>query len=145
MVILPIAYIGHKAEDAKAEAAEAELKDAVRKAQDKADEIEKAKKNKSNRITLTSLGTFLSGINYTKAEGGLFVTNVSARIGVLCVIGTAQNPETKDVAVSIAGCQEVTPYSSAHLSVDFAGSDLSNTCPKSNCLLTFKEAPEAKE
>jgi uncharacterized membrane protein len=140
VVILPIEYVNHKREATKEEQ---ELKDEAKKAEERADALEKAKAE-NPRITLASLGGFLSGINYTKAEGGLFFTNVSQRTGVLCVVGVAQDPATKETAESIAGCEAVTPYASAHLSVDFAGGDLSNTCPKSNCLVTFKEAQESK-
>jgi hypothetical protein len=140
VVILPIEYVNSKREATKAEQ---DLKDEAKKADERADALEKAKAE-SPRIALASLGTFLTGINYSKAEGGLYFTNVSPRAGVLCVVGVAQDPGTKETATSIAGCQAVTPYASAHLSVEFAGGDLTNTCPKSNCLLTFKEATEAK-
>jgi hypothetical protein len=143
VVILPIAYIGHKAEETKAEVALAEQKGAVKKAEEKLEEIDKAKKNKSNRIALASVGTFLSGISYTKADGSLMFTNVSARTGVMCIVGIAQNPETNEKAESIPACVEVTPYASAvHTTVEFAGNDLTNACPKSNCRLTFREATE---
>jgi hypothetical protein len=146
VVILPIAYISHKAEETKAEVALAEQKDALKKAEEKLDEIDKAKKNKSNRITLASVGTFLSWISYAKAEGNLVFTNVSARTGVMCVVGIAQNTETNEKAESIPACQEVGPYSSTvHMPLAFAGGDIAGTCPKSNCKLTFREAPEAKE
>ena len=141
VLIVPIEYVSHKREATKAEE---ELKDAVKKAEEKADALEKAKE-KSPRIALASVGTFLSGISYSKAQGSLLFTNVSSRSGVMCVVGVAQNPETKETAESIPACQEVGPYASAvHVSVEFASGDMANTCPKSNCLLTFKEAPEAK-
>jgi hypothetical protein len=146
VVILPIAYISHKAEETKAEVALAEVKDAVKKAEAKAEELEKEKKNKSNRITLASMGTFLSWISYAKAEGNLVFTNVSARAGVICVVGMAQNVETNEKAESIPACQEVGPYASTvHVPLAFAGGDITGTCPKSNCKLTFREAPEAKQ
>jgi hypothetical protein len=46
---------------------------------------------------------------------------------------------------SIAACGEVGEYKTVHLPVQFAFGDLSAACPKSNCKLTFKEAPESKE
>jgi len=141
VVIVPVEYVSHKRDETRAEE---DLRDAVKKAEAKADDLEKAKTTKP-RIALASLGTFLSGINYTKAQGNLFFTNVSMRSGVLCVIGVAQNPESKETAESLAACQELTPYASAvHVAAEFGASDLTNTCPKSNCLLTFREAPEAK-
>jgi hypothetical protein len=146
VVILPIAYLGHKADEARADVALTEQKDALKKAEAKLDELDKAKKNKPNRITLASVGTFLSGISYAKADGSLMFTNVSSRMGVMCVVGIAQNPGTNEKAESIPTCVEVTPYASdVHTTVQFAGGDLTNTCPKSNCLLTFREATEVKE
>jgi len=141
VVIVPIEYVNHKHEESKAEA---ELKEAVKKAEAKADELEKAKAP-SPRITLASMGTVLSGISYSKATGSVLFTNVSSRTGVLCIVAVAQNPETKETSESIPACQEVGAYASAvHVSAEFASGELANTCPRANCLLTFKEAPEAK-
>ncbi|HSQ68378.1 MAG TPA: hypothetical protein VLM85_34450 [Polyangiaceae bacterium] len=142
VVIVPIEYVGHKREQSKAEA---DLQEAVKKAEAKADELEKAKE-RTPRITLASVGTVLSGISYSKAQGSLLFTNVSSRAGVLCIVAVAHNPETKETSESIPACQEVGAYASAvHVVAEFASNDLANTCPRSNCLLTFKEAPEAKE
>lgn len=139
VVILPIEWVSHKRESTKAEEA---LQEELKKAEAKADELEKARTTKA-RIPLASLGTYLSGLSYSKAQAGLMFTNVSTRTGVVCVIATAQNPDTKETSDSIPACQEVGPYASAvHMSAEFGASDLANTCPKSNCLVTFKEAPE---
>jgi len=93
------------------------------------------------------MGNWFSAINYTAAEGTLWFTNVSPRSGTVCVIGLAQDPEVSvKTSVSMPACVEVHAYASGvHMPLMFAGSDLTAACPKSNCRLTFKEAPDAKD
>jgi hypothetical protein len=142
-VIVPVSYVNQKRAETKAEA---ELHEAVKKAEARADELEKEKDKKPSRLTLASMGAYVYGINYVTATGNLTFTNVSSRTGVLCVIGDAQEPDlSMKTSESIATCADVGEYKTVHLPVQFAGGDLSAACPKSNCKLTFKEAPESKE
>ena len=146
-VIVPIAYVNQKRAETKAEV---NLQESVKRAEAKVEELEK--KNKSHRLPFASMGAYLSSFNYSAAQGSMWFTNVSARAGTVCVIGTAQdasvNPdfERSKISESIPACQEVAAYASAvHMSLMFAGGDLNAACPKSNCRLTLKDAPEARE
>ena len=143
-VVLPIEYVLHKNALKREETkAEAELQTAVKRAEAKADELEK--RNKSRRLTLASMGPYISGIHYSTAQGDLWFTNVSHRTGIVCVYGEAQDPETQKTSESIAACHEVGAYAAVHMSLMFAGGDLSSACPKSNCRVKLKEAAEVKE
>ncbi|MGO9837359.1 MAG: hypothetical protein ACLP1X_24455 [Polyangiaceae bacterium] len=140
-VIVPIAYVGQKRAETKAEA---ELQAAVKKAEAKVEELEKG--NKPGRVTFASVGSYMSAINYDKAQGSLWFSNVSPRGGILCVVGLAQEPEGVRSAVSLAACQEVGAYASAvHVPLMFAGGDLAAACPRSKCSLSFKDAPDTHE
>jgi hypothetical protein len=138
-VILPIAYFGQKRAETKAEA---ELQDAVKKAETKVEELEKGSKPK--RIALASIGPYLAGLNYSTAQGNLWLSNVSAHGGIICVVAMAQDPDVSiKIAESLPACQEVASYASAvHISLMFGGGDLATACPKSNCRITFKEVVE---
>jgi|HubBroStandDraft_4_1064222.scaffolds.fasta_scaffold741212_2 hypothetical protein len=141
-VIVPIAYVSQKRAETKAEA---ELQAAVKKAEAKVEELEKG--NKPGRVAFASIGAYMSSISYDKAQGNLWFTNVSPRGGTLCVVGVAQDPELSvKTSQSLPACQEVGAYASAvHVPLMFAGGDLGTACPKSNCRLTFKDAPDTHE
>lgn len=142
-VIVPVSYISQKRAETKTEA---ELHEAVKNAEARAEALEKEKDKKPNRLTLASMGAYVYGINYSLAQGNLTFTNVSPRTGVLCVIGEAQEPDlSMKTSQSIPACAEVGEYKTVHLPVQFAGGDLTAACPKANCKVTFKEAPESKE
>lgn len=143
-MIVPIAYISQKnAEKRAATQAEAELAEAVKKAEARADELER--KTKSRRLTFASMsGAYLSGVSYSSAQGNLWFTNASPRSGVVCLVAHADEGAGK-TSDSIPACQEVGAYSGVKVSFMFAGGDLSSACPKSNCRLSFTEAPEPKE
>lgn len=140
-VIIPIEYVNAKRDASKAEA---DAEEQAKKAEARIDELEKAAKPK--RLTLASMGSQMSVIIYSRAQGALWFTNVSDREGPLCVVAHAQDP---DVSVKTAAtnpeCAAVKPYSSVHLELQFAGADLSAACPKQNCTLTFTEAPEGHD
>lgn len=141
-VIVPIAYISQKRAETKAEA---DLQEAVKKAEAKVDELAKEKEtNKPHRLALASIGTYMSSIDYSTAQGNLWFSNVSAHGGIICVVAVAQDPEVAiRTSTSLPACHEVGAYASAvHVPLMFAGGDLSAACPKSNCRLTFKEATE---
>jgi hypothetical protein len=142
-VIVPLEYVRAKRSQSKAEE---DLQEAVKKAEAKTVELEtREKERKSHRISLASMGTYLSGIDYSKTTGNVWATNVSPRSGTLCLIGQAADPDvTTKTSESIPACTEVSAYATVHVSLGFGG-DLSNTCPRSNCRLTLREAPEARE
>jgi hypothetical protein len=113
-VIVPVSYISQKRAEAKAEA---ELHEEVKKAEARADDLEKEKDKRPNRLTLASMGAYVYGINYSLAQGNLTFTNVSPRTGVLCVIGEAQEPDlSMKTSQSIPACAEVGEYKTVHLS-----------------------------
>lgn len=147
-VIVPVAYVNEKRAESKVEA---DLQAAAKQAVAKADQLEKTKEkeeadNKPHRLTLASMGPYMSGINYSSAQGNLWFTNVSPRTGVLCVVGLAADPEVSvKTSESLPACQEVGAYAAVHVSLTFANGDLNGACPKSNCRLTFKEAPESHD
>jgi len=141
-VIVPIEYIGQKRAATKAEA---ELQEAVKKAEAKAEDLEKHLHDaKSHRVTLASMGPYLASINYSTAQGNLWFTNVSPHAGVMCIVGLVKDPDAPGKpSESIPACQEVGAYASAvHVPLMFGGGDLVGACPKSNCRLTFREAAE---
>lgn len=141
-LIVPITYMGlKKAEKREETKTEAELQAAIKKAEARAEELEKL--HKPRRLTLASMGGYLSGLSYSTAQGNLWFTNVSPRTGVLCIYGEAKDPDTQKTSESIPACHEVGAYAQVHLTLMFAGGDLSAACPKSNCRVTFKEAHEA--
>jgi hypothetical protein len=139
-VIVPIAYTNQKRAETRAEA---DLQASVKRSEAKVEELENA--SKPHRLTLASMGTYLSALNYTTSQGSLWFTNVSARAGTVCVVGTTQDAElTIKTAESLAACQDVAAYASGvHMTMMFAGGDLNAACPKTNCRLTIKDAPEA--
>jgi hypothetical protein len=135
-VLAPIEYI-------KQHSAETELKDAARKAQqDLAEALEK-KAEKPVRFTIASMGPSLTLLSPSNAQGQLWFTNVSSRAGEMCLYAVAQNHTTHKESSSIAACQLVDAYASAHMSFMFAGGDLTDSCPSpSACELRIFEAPE---
>jgi hypothetical protein len=142
-VIIPIEYVRqHKIEVQRDEAvrvAESETK----KAEEKLAEQLKASADKSSRLSIGGMGEYLSVLGAANAQ--LWFTNVSPRVGVVCVYGVATNPATRKTVESIAACQEILPYASAvHMVLMFPGGDLSEACPNASCVLSVKDAPESK-
>ncbi len=79
-VIVPIEYVGAKRAEARAVTkAEADLQDALRKAEARADGLHKELHHE--RLTISSMGGYLSEISYASAQGNLWFTNVSGRTG----------------------------------------------------------------
>lgn len=111
-VIAPIQYISFRnAEKRAATKAEAELQELVKKGEARVEEREK--RTKSRRLTLASMGAYISGLSYSAAQGNLWVTNVSPRTGVLCVYGVAQDPEGSKTSESLPVCHEVGAYAAS--------------------------------
>ncbi len=138
-----IAYMNEKRAQSKTEAS---LQEELKNSEAHADELVKTAAAKPKRLTLASMGTQMSGIIYSRSEANLWFTNVSEREGPLCVVAHAQDPDVSvKTATTNAECTMIKPYSSAHLSLQFAGADLATACPKQNCSLTFGEAPEGHD
>lgn len=116
----------------------------MKRAEARAEDLEK--KSKSRRLTFAPMsGSYLSSVAYSAAQGALWFTNTSSRSGVVCLIASAQETEGAKSSESLPSCQEITPYTTAHMTFMFAGGDLGGASPKSSCHLPFKEAPETKE
>jgi hypothetical protein len=107
-------------------------------------EAQKEKDKKPERLTLGSMGAFMTSLNYTTAIGQLWFTNVSNRHGVVCALGTAVNSSSHQSSESLPSCKDVEPYASVQLSFAFAGGDLSSICPNgsSTCKLTVTDVQD---
>ena len=100
---------------------------------------------KPERLTLKSMGMYLGALRKDHAEGQVWFTNVSPRTGVLCIRGVAKNATTGASSESLAACQEVTPYASAvHVSLMFAGGDLTAACQSGPCQLSAVDVADAE-
>jgi hypothetical protein len=85
---------------------------------------------------------FMSALNLSNATGQLWFTNVSPRVGFVCVRGVATNPTTQKTSQSLPACQEVGAYASTvRMTVMFAGGELANVCQKSQCDLRVEDVP----
>lgn len=144
-VIVPVAYISQRNAEKRAETkAEADLQEAVKRAETRAAELEK--KSASRRVSFAAVETsYLSAIGYSNAQANLWFTNVSSRGGVVCLVATAREADSAKSTDSLPACQEVTPYAGVHMTLMFANGELTASCPHSNCSLTFNEAPEPKD
>ncbi len=143
-LIAPIEYGRQHRVEADKQEAQRKADDERQKAEDERKEKERTGEN--DRLTLASMGTILRRLDYAAAEGHVYFTNVSARAGFVCIVGTARNATTKAESTSLPACQHVTPYaSSVAMSVNFAGGELRDKCPSgpSSCDFTFTEAPQS--
>jgi hypothetical protein len=123
----------------------ARVKDATRASEEKLAALEKSQADKTQRITLASIGTWLSALSVDSATGQMWFTNVSPRAGYVCVVAEATNPTTHATSLSLPGCAEVPAYASGvRITVMFAGRDLSDNCKAGACSLSIKDAAEAK-
>lgn len=103
--------------------------------------IEKERKLASapDRLPLESMGSVMKA--YEGHSGMAWFTNVSARTGFTCLVGSLTNPKTQEVAESLPGCAEVHPYSSVNVKVMFAGGQVDPMCPPGACTISIKDAP----
>jgi hypothetical protein len=131
------------AKQRRAEAdAQRRITDATRASEQKLALVEKSSADKNARLTLASIGNSLTTLNTENASGQLWFTNVSARVGYVCVVGEVTNATTHALTTSLPACAQVSAYSSAvHLTVMFAASDLSAACKGGPCSLQMKDAP----
>jgi hypothetical protein len=86
------------------------------------------------------MGMFLQALDQSDAEGRVYFTNVSDREGVLCLVGTAINPDTQRTSASIPACEHVNPYASVSMKLKFAGGDLFEMCKGVKCRMTVEDA-----
>lgn len=122
-VALPLAY-------AKQHEAEQRAVEALRKDAEKAAEAA-ASKQKTIRLPLDSVGPAIRALNQTTARGSVWFTNLSALSGVVCLEGTATNPNTGESTTSLATCRRVEEYESLiEVNLMFAGGELFSLCPR---------------
>jgi hypothetical protein len=135
LVVIQVAYSNHRR-------AEAELRESLQEARAELVEMSKPKAKKPTRLAIASMGTFMSGLNLSNSTGQLWFTNVSPRVGFVCVRGMATNPATQKTSRSLPACQEVGAYASTvHMTVMFAGGELAEVCQKSRCALRIEDEP----
>ncbi len=152
-LVAPVAYTRTQQEArAMAErAAEREKAAALRERREKTEALEQErirlaeqKNERRGRLTLASMGSYFSAPPQPPSSSAKAVfSNASNRGGFVCLIGELKNPTTGQSTRSLAGCQEVAPYSSTvQLSVFFAPVDYAKTCPQpGSCTLQLSEAP----
>jgi hypothetical protein len=117
------------------------IKEATRAAEQKFDALAKSITDKQpQRIMYSSIGNGLSALNTDNATGQLWFTNVSSNVGHVCVVGEVTNPATHANTESLPACVETPAYAGAHLTVMFAGGDLSAVCKGGPCNLHMKDA-----
>jgi hypothetical protein len=142
-VIIPIEYVRQHRLEVQRDEAVRVAESATKKVEEKLAEHLKASADKSSRLSIGIMGEYLSVLGTANAQ--IWFTNVSPRVGVVCVYGVATNSTTHKTVESIAACQEIAPYASAvHIGIMFPGGDLSETCPGSSCVLSVKDAPESE-
>ena len=130
---VPISY-------ARQHRTESELRESLRKAEEKLAEALKPKK--PEKLSIASMQAIRS-FDQQAARGEVFFTNVSSRSGMLCIVGEARNPNTKEQSPSLAVCHEVQPYESVvHLNLMFAGGSLAQVCGKDRCDMHIEDVPE---
>jgi hypothetical protein len=125
---------------AKHDRAEGELRIALQKAKDQLADAMKPKP--IERLEITSMGTFLYGLNQATGIGHVTFTNVSPRSGILCVYGRAKNPATARGINSLPACQQVQPYASlVDMKLLFASGDVDSICGRTKCEIDIADEP----
>lgn len=144
-VILPVEYIRQRRLDS-------ELKDAAKRAEEKAAAFEKSMdalkeklEKKPQRMAASGMGAFMSSLSVGNAEARVWLGNVSPRSGVVCILGVAKNPATQRTTSSLPSCLDVAPYTTGiKMSLAFAGRELADVCPGNGpaggCTLTVTDA-----
>lgn len=138
VVIVPIEYVKHHRLEAAAR--ESVRQEGIKRAKEEkaAAEVAKAESEKIKRLPLSSFRPVLTLLDGT--IGRLWITNVSERSGVVCVIGIATNPVSRGTSESLPACKAIEPYASnVEISVMFAGGELRPMCRDVTCSLQFEE------
>ncbi len=142
-VVAPVFYIRNRQSDdeRRKEAAREEEQEKKRAA-----EREERRAHESQRIPIASLGVYMSSLNpfVGGEQGKVWVANVSARSGYLCVVGTATNRGTRRTSSSLASCEKLGAYATGvRVGLTFAGGELGEVCPKAGeCELVVRDAVE---
>jgi hypothetical protein len=136
VVLVPIAYTRQRSvETQTAEAARKEEQALARKL--------KADAEKSDRLSMSSMGAMMTVLNEGNGTGRVWFTNVSPRTGVVCIAGTATNPTSKVTTESLASCKNVPAYASnVEIQMMFAGANLAEVCKGVTCAFSIKEVPD---
>jgi hypothetical protein len=137
-VLAPITYV--RLTSALAEQQRADAKEREEMAARK--EAEALAEKKAGRLTLASMGEYLTAFDPVRAKGDVWFTNTTPQRGVVCVTGEAMNATAGTASNSLAACVEVAPYSSPEIALMFAGGELKNVCPAPGaCRLKVKDVP----
>jgi hypothetical protein len=144
-VIIPLEY-GKRQAAAQREVSAAEKAQQALKAQ--LEELQEAAAADSDegpeRITLESVGPAMRRLDEDRAQALIWFTNVSARAGIICIVGKAANPSAARSAVSLPACRALAPYeSNVNMTVQFAGSDLASACKGGDCQVGFVDAKDS--
>lgn len=138
VVLVPIGLVKERQTEADTLA---RVKEATREWEQKFEALERSAADKTFRIPFNSIQNGLSLLNTENATGQLWFTNVSPRGGYVCVTGEAKNTSSLVVTESLPACAEVPPFASAvHMTVMFAGRDLTELCKTAACSFRMKEA-----
>jgi hypothetical protein len=139
-VLMPIGmYRQHKETTRLADQVRQELAKEKKEAADR--EKDKENEKKPKRLSIKTMGPFLMGMD--GATGHVWFTNASARSGVVCLQGSAAPPGADGAATAIPACEPVGPYATnVKMSLLFAGGEVRAICPKGDCTLSVKDAPD---
>lgn len=136
VVLVPIAYIRQRG-------VESELAEAARKEQQALATKAKEDAERSDRLSLASMGSFFTALNESAATGSAWFSNVSARSGIVCITGIAKSPSRNMTIESLPACKQIQPYATnVDMHVMFAGGDLAALCKGATCTFSVKEAPD---
>jgi hypothetical protein len=132
VVLVPLAYINLRRS--------AELEEAGRQAARLAAE---QSGTKENRLLLSSMGSIMTSLNVSTSTGRVWFSNVSARTGIVCVLGSAKNSNTNMTSESLPSCKEIPPYASnVAIEMMFAGSDVQAVCKQVSCSLEVRDVAD---
>jgi hypothetical protein len=141
LVGVPVALAKQRRGEAELRDGEVELRETLQRT--KAQLAEALRPTKPTRLMISSMGPIMYWLNPATATGAVTFTNVSARVGVVCITGLAKNPETQKTSESLPACHEVGAYASGiHFTVAFESGDLANVCGKTKCKFEFRDVPQ---
>jgi hypothetical protein len=137
---LSVLLVGFPVSYANQRRGEAELHEALKRAEAKL--AEAAKPRPVERLRLSSMGNYMYGLNQATGVGHITFSNASPRSGVVCALGWAKNAASGKRVASLPVCQRMEAYASlADLKIVFAGGDLDAVCGKAKCELDVEDLP----
>jgi hypothetical protein len=132
VVLMPLTYINFK------RSAELQQEESAREAARKASEPPK-----DNRLRLDSMGSIMTALNVPAATGRVWFSNVSSRTGIVCIVGTATNPNTNMTTDSLPSCKQISSYATGvEMQMMFADRDVAEICKATSCRLSIKDVPD---